>query len=97
MTDKIISQYERDAVLKDLRSFVAEITFKQNPDGASVGARSLRLTLMPAHLPKDHNLQEEKQYHTDNPSNIAAWNVRGGGWVAFDVNAVEYIQIIDGY
>lgn len=90
--------FNRDDVLKDLRSFVVEVTFtKVNGE-----QRVMRCTLKKELLPKTYQeLSEERKaesdFHKQNPEVIAAWDVQKGGWRSFRLDSVEYLQIIDGY
>lgn len=82
----------RDEILKDLRHYVIEFTFKDKP----VQRLTLRPDLLPSTYSKDIN--EEKEFHNNNPEFIAAWNVsKPGGWLNFNINTISYLQIIDGY
>lgn len=90
--------YNRDEILKDLRKYVIEVTFKK-VDGTT---RVMRCTLDPNHLPKSFNENAEEQnaekdFHSKNDNVIAAWDVQKGGWRSFRVDSVEYLQVIDGY
>jgi hypothetical protein len=90
--------FERDNVLKELRQYVVEVTFKK-VDGST---RVMRCTLAPQYLPKSYseNIEEqnnEKEFHQKNGDVIAAWDVQKGGWRSFRVDSVEYLQVIDGY
>lgn len=88
--------YERDTILKDLRSNVLEVTFKK-VDGSE---RVMRCTLEPRLLPKTYLEEQdtEKKYHKENPNVISAWDVQKGGWRSFRIDSVQYVQVIpDGY
>lgn len=90
--------FDRDTVLNDLRKNVVEVTFKK-VDGTT---RIMRCTLSPEYLPKNFNESveqqtDEKNFHSQNPNVIAAWDVQKGGWRSFRMDSVEYLQIIDGY
>jgi hypothetical protein len=90
--------FDRDTVLKDLRQYVVEVTFKK-VDGSP---RVMRCTLAPQHLPKSYNesveeQNNEKEFHQRNDNVIAAWDIQKGGWRSFRVDSVEYLQVIDGY
>jgi hypothetical protein len=86
--------YDRDTVLKDLRSFVVEVTFTK-VDGTT---RVMRCTLDPKFLPESYtqDADKERKFHTENPNVISAWDVQKGGWRSFRIDSVEYLQIIDG-
>lgn len=90
--------YQRDTLLKDLRSNVVEVSFtKVNGDN-----RVMRCTLMPRLLPETYvksldEQAEENKFHKENPNVIAAWDVQVGGWRSFRIDSVTYAQVIDGY
>jgi hypothetical protein len=82
--------YDRDTILKDLRTHVMEVTFsKVNGDN-----RVMRCTLRPDLLPPSYVTEEtkEKTFHQENPDVISAWDVQKGGWRSFRINSVSYIQ-----
>jgi hypothetical protein len=85
--------YERDTVLKDLRENAMAIYFTDT----SGNKHEIRCTLMPTLLPSTYikEMNEEKQYHADNPNMIAAWNIMKGMWISFDITHVDYVQILD--
>lgn len=88
--------YERDRLLKDLRDYVIEVTFKK----ADSSMRIMRCTLDPKLLPETYITEEEKEktFHRENPDVITAWDVQVGGWRSFRIDSVQYAQIIpDGY
>lgn len=88
--------YERDRLLKDLREYVIEVTFKK-VDGS---IRNMRCTLDSKLLPETYLKEEEKEktFHKENPDVITAWDVQVGGWRSFRIDSVQYAQIIpDGY
>jgi hypothetical protein len=87
--------YERDAILKDLRDNVIEVTFTK----VSGDQRVMRCTLKPSLLPATYatEITEEKKHHKENPDVIAAWDVVKGGWRSFRVDSISYVQVIDAY
>lgn len=88
--------YDRDTVLKDLRSYVVEVTFTK----VNGNTRVMRCTLDPGLLPPSYIEEEEKEktFHKENPDLITAWDVQNGGWRSFRISSVQYMQIIDnGY
>ena len=90
--------YQRDTLLKDLRSNVIEVSFtKVNGD-----TRVMRCTLLPRLLPETFSSSVEEQtnennFHKENPNVIAAWDVQHAGWRSFRIDSVSYAQVIDGY
>ena len=88
--------YNREDLLKDLRSEVVEVTFNKVSDGSE---RVMRCTLKPEMLPPSYlnEQQMEKDYHQRNPDVIAAWDVQKGGWRSFRIDTVTYAQAVDGY
>lgn len=90
--------YQRDTLLKDLRSNVVEVSFtKVNGE-----ARVMRCTLLPRLLPESYKQSieeqtEENKFHRENPNVIAAWDVQAGGWRSFRIDSVTYAQVIDNY
>jgi hypothetical protein len=87
--------YKRDDIINDLRDHVAEVTFKQ----VNGEMRSLRVTLMPNHLPANFNADHLEAMHQkeENLHTIAAWDIRTGGWKSFLVDNVQYVQILDNF
>ena len=88
--------YIRDDVLKDLRNYIVEVTFRK-VDGSQ---RVMRCTIQPDYMPPSYLQEQEKEnsFHKENPNVIAAWDIEKGGWRSFRVDSVEYLQIIDsGY
>jgi hypothetical protein len=87
--------FERDALLRDLRSHVIEVTFNK-VDGST---RVMRCTLDPIHLPTSYkeDMNEETKFHQKNTDIIACWDIQKGGWRSFRIDSVLYVQIIDNY
>jgi hypothetical protein len=82
--------FERDVILKDLREYVMEIYFtKVNGED-----RAMRCTLRPDLLPPGYtnDITEEKNFHTQNPNVIAAWDVQKRGWRSFRIDSVTFVQ-----
>lgn len=86
--------FDRDTLLKDLRENAIAFFL----DTAS-GRQEVRLTLMPKFLPESYltEMSQEKDFHTANPTMIAAWNILHKGWVVVDVNEVAAVQVLDEY
>ena len=86
--------FERDAILKDLRKYVIEVTFtKVNGEN-----RVMRCTLRPELLPTryaEQDLEEEIKFHQEHPSVISAWDIQKGGWRSFRIDSVSYVQNVD--
>lgn len=90
--------YQRDALLKDLRSGVLEVTFNK----VSGDLRTMRCTLKNEYLPESYrtSLDEQNQeqtFHQNNPDVLAVWDVQKGGWRSFRVDLVTYAQLMDSY
>lgn len=83
--------YERDTILDDLKNWVVEFTLKNNV--------VFRATLKDEHLPENVKTQKhlEENYHIENPNMISCFGIVQKRWVAFDVNDVLYVQLIDAY
>ena len=86
--------FERDAILRDLRKYVIEVTFtKVNGEN-----RVMRCTLRPELLPSRYATQditEETKFHEQNPDVISAWDIQKGGWRSFRIDSVSYVQNVD--
>ena len=90
--------YQRDDILKDLRSNVIEVHFTK-VNGES---RVMRCTLSNHMLPESYRTSldeqtQEKKFHKENLDVIAAWDVGVGGWRSFRVDSVQYLQVLDTY
>lgn len=80
--------FQRDTLLKEMRQHVIEITVSESNGNHLTG----RFTLRPDLLPPNYEKQAEIDFHNNNPKEIIAWNVRGGGWVKIDVDSVRLTQ-----
>lgn len=94
----ITTRYARDAVLKDLRENVLEVTFTK-VDGSQ---RIMRCTLdsryLPPQITENHVRHiDEEHLKKENLSTIAAWDVQNGGWRSFRIDSLHYVQVVDGY
>jgi hypothetical protein len=82
--------YVRDDLLKDLKNNIIEIRL--------VSGDVVRCSLKKHNLPPSY-IEEQKDvqnFHDENPEKIAAFNVNGaGGWFTFNVEDVEYVQVVD--
>ncbi len=90
--------YERDTLLKDLRSNLLEIHFTK----ANGETRVMRCTLQPHMLPKSYRAslaeqKEEKTFHKENPDVLAVWDTEAAGWRSFRVDSVFYCEAKSGY
>ena len=86
--------YERDAVIRDLRQNVIEVTFiKVNGE-----QRVMRCTLDPQYLPPNYDPQHLDEQHKkkENLNTIAAWDLNAQGWRSFRVDSVQYLQSLEG-
>lgn len=91
--------FERNKVLGDLRHNVIEVILADRNTNTQ---NTYRITLKLEHMPESYkfNIDEQRQeqsYHNSNPDQIAAWNVRGGGWIGFHIDNLIYCQSMDGY
>jgi len=80
-------------LLADLKRGVCEVHFTK-VDGSN---RVMRCTLMPDLLPPNHNVNEEKEFHTKNPDVLAVWDTQKGGWRSFRIDTVQYVQFLDNF
>lgn len=90
--------YQRDTLLKDLRSNVVEVHFTK----ANGENRVMRCTLSKHLLPESYrnSLEEqanEKAFHSENPDVIAVWDLGANGWRSFRIESVFYAVVIDAY
>jgi hypothetical protein len=85
--------FDRDTILKDLRSYVIEVHF----DKVNGEARIMRCTLRSDMLPEKYLSEEaqEKEFHQKNTDVIAAWDVAKGGWRSFRIDSVRYLQNVN--
>lgn len=86
--------YERDAIIRDLRQNVIEVTFiKVNGE-----QRIMRCTLDPQYLPPNYDPQHLDEQHKkkENLNTIAAWDLNAQGWRSFRVDSVQYLQSLEG-
>lgn len=90
--------YQRDTLLKDLRSNVVEVHFtKTNGEN-----RVMRCTLAKHMLPESYQKSieeqtEEKTFHKENPDVLAVWDLGANGWRSFRIDSVFYAVVIDAY
>lgn len=83
---------KKEIIVKDLRNYVIEITFSDNP--------VKRLTLKPDLLPQTYTediKKDETNFNSELNEYVIAWDVRLNQWKKFDLNTVKYLQIIDSY
>jgi hypothetical protein len=87
--------YQRDTLLKELRSNVVEVHFTK-VNGES---RVMRATLMEKFLPESHRNEktEENDFHQRNPNIIACWDITSGGWRTFRIDSVTYCQGVETF
>lgn len=87
--------YDRNTILKDLRSGVIAVYLKDNTGKQ----HELRCTLMENLLPPSYITEktEEIKFHQENPEMVAAWNVVKNMWVRLNVSDIDYVQILDSY
>jgi len=87
--------YERDDLLRSLRSTAMKIHFKKD-NGQT---RIMRCTLIPTIIEQangtDYKLDADKRFHNENPELIAVWDMDVGGWRAFRVSSVFYAEGLD--
>jgi hypothetical protein len=83
--------YERDQLLKELRSNVLEVLFVK-ADGSD---RLMRCTLRIDLLPATYLAESEKEgaFHRENKDIIACWDVERGGWRSFRIDSIKYASI----
>lgn len=90
--------YQRDTLLKDLRSNVVEVHFTK----ANGENRVMRCTLSKHMLPESYQQsleeqKEEKAFHKENPDVLAVWDLGVKGWRSFRIDSVFYAVVIDAY
>ena len=86
--------YERDAIIRDLRQNVIEVTFiKVNGE-----QRIMRCTLDPQYLPPNYDPQHLDEQHKkkENLNTIAVWDLNAQGWRSFRVDSIQYLQSLEG-
>jgi hypothetical protein len=86
--------YNRDAILKDLRVHVVELTIHTEN-----GFKIFHLCLKPEYLPESYmrDMQDEIRFHEHNVDVINAWNVKEHRWQALTIDQIHYCQVIDAY
>jgi len=90
--------YQRDTLLKDLRSQVLEVHFTK----ANGETRMMRCTLQKHMLPESYqrSLEEqtqEKTFHKENLDVIAVWDLGENGWRSFRIDSVFYCEAKTAY
>lgn len=90
--------YDRDTLLRDLRSNVIEVHFTKT-DGSN---RVMKCTLQTKYLPESFtkSLEEqaqEKDFHQRNPEVLAVWDIENNGWRSFRIDSVTYCQLLDSF
>ena len=87
--------YERDDLLRSLRSTVMKITFTK----VNGQERIMRCTLIPTLIEQsgggEYNLAADKRFHNDNPDIIAVWDMDVKDWRAFRIDSVYYAEGLD--
>jgi len=88
-------KYERDTILKDLKTTICEITFTK-VNGQS---RVMRATLDPRFMPPVTQQQidhlEEQHSRRENKNVIACWDIVSNGWRSFRIDSVQYVQEVN--
>jgi len=90
--------YQRDTLLKDLRTQVLEVHFTK----ANGENRVMRCTLQKHMLPESYQRSlgeqtEEKIFHKENPDVIAVWDLGENGWRSFRIDSVFYCEAKTAY
>lgn len=86
--------YERDDLLRSLRSTVMKITFTKD-NGQQ---RVMRCTLIPLIIEQagsSFNPVADKRFHNTNPDVLAVWDMDVNDWRAFRVSSVFYAEGLD--
>jgi len=86
--------YERDDLLRSLRSTVMKVHFKKD-NGQT---RVMRCTLIKTIIEQNggaQNLEADKRFHNENPEVLAVWDMDVNGWRAFRVSSVFYAEGLD--
>jgi len=90
--------YQRDTLLKDLRSNVVEVHFTKTNGENRVMRCTLSNLLLPESYRNNREEQaEEKMFHKENPDIIAVWDLGANGWRSFHIESVFYAVVIDAY
>lgn len=90
-----MTKYDRDTLLNDLKTNVAEVYFtKVNGE-----KRAMKCTLMSDFLPQNTDIShlEEQHKKSENLSVIACWDIDKNAWRSFRVDSVEMVQVLDPY
>lgn len=90
--------YQRDTLLKDLRSQVLEVHFTK----ANGENRIMRCTLLKNMMPESYQRSldeqtQEKTFHKENPDVIAVWDLGENGWRSFRIDSVFYCEAKTAY
>jgi hypothetical protein len=90
--------YQRDTLLKDLRTQVLEVHFTK----ANGENRIMRCTLLKNMMPESYqsSLEEqtkEKTFHKENLDVIAVWDLGENGWRSFRIDSVFYCEAKTAY
>lgn len=88
--------FQRDAVLADLKQHTVEVKFKK----VNGEDRVMRCTLMKEHLPvneEQFQTLEEEHKKPENLNTVVVWDLQNNGWRSFRVDSISYMHIVDGY
>lgn len=88
------SLYERDDLLRSLRTNVMKVTFTKD-NGQQ---RVMRCTLIPVIIEQNggtFKLEADKRFHNTNPEVLAVWDMDVNDWRAFRVSSVFYAEGLD--
>lgn len=86
--------YERDDLLRSLRSTVMKVTFTK-VDGEQ---RVMRCTLIPLLIEQQgggFNLEADKRFHRSRQEILAVWDIDNRGWRSFHIDKVYYVEGLD--
>lgn len=86
--------YEREDLLRSLRSNVMKVTFTKD-NGQS---RVMRCTLIPLLIEQgggSQNIEADKRFHNEHPDVLAVWDMDVRAWRAFRVSTVHYAEGLD--
>lgn len=87
----------RNTLLNDLRTNIIEVYFNRE-----TGLNPIRISLAQKFLPLFFKNDPEQvklmeDYHTNNPTLIAAWNMDTRHWVYLDIISIAYVEAKEDY
>ena len=87
--------YERDVVVRDLKSYVIEFNMKSNEGNPILFRATLKENMLPENYKDEKHIQE--QFHLENPEALLCYAFNQKRWITLNIKDIQYLQIIDAY